>query len=271
MRILLFFVCAVLGAAQSPVAQLINVSRPGKTGYQIGDRFRIVITGQRNQPISVRTTILGRTDWGPVIAQTDDGGQWSTTGQFEKSDFGDWSEAWTVGGKLASPVTGFSVGAPCLPGGQHSVAYLGAPRVETCETKEGTQSFGTPSYGDPFRTPDGRMIPGRTRSNMTAEQYHMGILESLILNWQSGLSPGFYGDEAAAHIVNLIGVNALSEREMQNAVLLIHAAFEKPNRIPQTARDPTATLSLLRNFANAAQEAGLKQQIAETINYVQLQ
>jgi hypothetical protein len=271
MRILLIFFCAVLGAAQNPVAQLINVSRPGATGFQVGDRFRVEITGDPDQLVSVRTTMTGRTDWGPVIGQTDGNGHWSTTGQFEKNDFGDWSEAWTVGGKLASPVIGFSVGAPCIPGGQHSMAYLGSPRVETCETAEGTQSLVTPSEGDPFRTPDGRTIPGRSRLDMTAEQYRMRRLESLILNWQSGSFSGFYGDEAAAHITKLIGLNALSEREMQNAVLLIHAAFEKPNRTPGPWTSPTATLSLLQNLANATQYPTLKQQIAETINYVQLQ
>jgi hypothetical protein len=163
MRILLILVCAVLGAAQSSVARLTNISRPGKADFQVGDRFQVMITGAPDQPVSVRTTMTGRTDWGPVIGQTDDNGHWSITGQIEKIDFGDWSETWTVGGKLASPVVDFSVSAPSLAEGQHLMVYLGAPRIETCETAKGTQSFATPSDGDPFRTPDGRIVPGRRR------------------------------------------------------------------------------------------------------------
>jgi hypothetical protein len=69
----------------------------------------------------------------------------------------------------------------------------------------------------------------------------------------------------------MIGTNGLTEKEMHNAVEIIHAAFEKPSRIPRAARDPTATLVLLQKFANEAQEESLKSQIAGTINYVQLQ
>src|ERR1700761_2586290 len=89
---------AVPLAAQSPVVHLNNITRPGSTNFEVGDRFEIVISGGRNQPVSVRTTMHGRTDWSPVIGWTDTGGRWSTSGEFEKSDFGDWDEAWTVEG-----------------------------------------------------------------------------------------------------------------------------------------------------------------------------
>ena len=79
------------------MVRLINAARPGSTDFQIGDRFEIVIPGAADQPVSVRTTRDGRTDWGPVIGRSDISGRWSTTGEFTKSDFGNWSEAWTVG------------------------------------------------------------------------------------------------------------------------------------------------------------------------------
>src|SRR5438309_419027 len=114
MRVLLFLVVAIIpAAAQSPVVRLTNVTRPASTEFQIGDRFEIVIPGAADQLVSVRTTMNGRTDWGPVIGRTDISGRWSTTGEFTKSDYGNWSEAWTVGDKLANPVVDFSVGAPC--------------------------------------------------------------------------------------------------------------------------------------------------------------
>src|ERR1035438_3621354 len=106
-------------------------------------------------------------------------GRWSTGGQFEKSDFGGWREIWTVGGKLASPAIQFSVNAPCLPGGQGQSVISGPNIILSCETTEGTQTFVTPSLSDPFRTPDGRLIPGR-RTEETPGQYHTGIIQDLI-------------------------------------------------------------------------------------------
>jgi hypothetical protein len=104
MRILLVFVSAVSpAAAQSPLVRLVNASRPSSQDFQVGDRFEILITGAPKQPVSVRTTMHGRTDWGPIIGSTDDNGRWSTAGKFDKSDFGSWTEVWTVGGKRPLP------------------------------------------------------------------------------------------------------------------------------------------------------------------------
>jgi hypothetical protein len=211
----------------------------------------------------------GRTDWGSVIGWTDISGRCSTTGQFEKGDFGDWGEVWTVGGKLAKPAVHFSVGAPCLKGGQGFVMVSGPNMVLTCETAEGHQAFGTPTDTEPFRTPDGRLVSGRTRSNMSAEQYHAEIMQSLVISRANDAASGKLGDEAGALIVKIIGANALDEDETRNVLSIIRAAFERPDRIPQAAKDPTRTLSLLRSLADSADEQRLKQQIAETIAYVQ--
>ena len=116
MRVLLILTLGLIpAAAQIPSARLVNLSRPVSNVVQIGDRFEIQITGAPRQPISVRTARQGRTDWGPVIASTDLIGRWSTT-EFEKSDFGGWSEIWTVG-KVATPAIQFNVQALCLPSG----------------------------------------------------------------------------------------------------------------------------------------------------------
>ena len=163
MRVPLLLVLAIIpAAAQSPLVRLLNASRPISRDFQVGDRFEILITGAPSQPVSVRTSMHGRTDWSPIIGSTDSTGRWSTGGQFEKSDFGGWREIWTVGGKLASPAIQFSVNAPCLPGGQGRSSISGPNIILSCETTEGTQTFVTPSLSDPFRTPDGRLIPGRS-------------------------------------------------------------------------------------------------------------
>src|SRR4029077_3964103 len=103
-------------------------------------------------------------------------------GQFEKSDFGDWTEVWTVGGKLANPVVQFFVAAPCLKGGQAFLSQMGQNVIEQCETTQGPQTFQTPNSEDSFRTPDGRLVSGKMRSNMTAEQYRAEVMQNLIIS-----------------------------------------------------------------------------------------
>lgn len=279
MRILLVLGLSVIPVlAQTPSVRLLNVSRPGSRVFQIGDRFEVVITGPPNQPISVRTMMHGRTDWGPVIASTDSTGRWSTAGQFEKSDFGDWNEVWTVGGKLASPTIQLWVGAPCMPGGDGAMISTGPSRTVFCETAKGRQVFTTPSDSDAFRTLDGRLVPGRA-AEQTQEQYHKEILEDFILRTgeESGgaraalqSSRGGLGDETADLIRTLVGVNALNEEQTRNVLALLRAAFEKPETIAPSAKYPGRTLLFLHHLADAAEQDSLKQEIAETIAWFQL-
>src|SRR5437879_7191685 len=127
MRVSLLLVLAIIpAAAQNPLVQLRNTGHLISRDFQVGDRYEILISGPPNQPISVRTTRQGHTDWSPIIGSTDATGRWSSTGQFEKSDFGGWSEIWTVGGKLASPGMQFSVTAPCLPD-KHGQTFVSGP------------------------------------------------------------------------------------------------------------------------------------------------
>jgi hypothetical protein len=275
MRVLLILALAIVpAAAQTPLVYLINVSRPSSPTFEIGDRFEIVIAGAPGQPVSVRTTRQGHTDWGPAVGSTDSTGRWSTSGQFEKSDFGDWSAVWTVGGTLASPAFHFGVNAPCLRGA-YAMTWVSGPNVAlACDTAEGRQTFVTPSLPDPFRTPDGRLANARI-SEQTAEQYHMELLQYFIttgtdpdrLALQS--SRGGLGDETADLVSTLIGVNALSEDETRNLLAIIQAAFEKPETIQPSARTPARTLLLLRHLADSAARDTLKREIAETIAYVQ--
>jgi hypothetical protein len=277
MRVSLLLVLAIIpAAAQSPLARLLNVSRPTSSNFQIGDRFEILITGAPNQPVSVRTAMHGRTDWGPILGSTDSTGRWSVSGQFEKRDFGDWNQVWTVGGKLASPAIRFSVNAPCLPGGQGFASVSGPNLVLTCETADRRQTFVTPSFSDPFRTPDGRLVPGRA-TQQTPEQYHTEILQNFITSPEKEMkdarislqsSTGGLGDETADLISTLIGVNGLSEDEIRNSLAILRAAFEKPETIQPLAKTPARTLLLLWHLADFAVQESLKQEIAETIAYV---
>jgi hypothetical protein len=270
MRVLLILAAAGLAAlAQSPVVRLTNATRPGVQEFQIGDRFEIVVTGAADQPVSVRTMRMGQTDWGPVIGRTDGSGRWSTSGKFEKVDFGAWSQLWTVGGKLADPRLVVFVGAP-RPKGAASLVSVSGPNISmTCETAEGRQVFSTPSAAEPFRTPDGRVIPGRLQADRTAEQYQAEIMESLIAGWESGRKVRQPGDEAGTLITRIIGPNALDGSETRNVLSIVRAAFEKPERIPEEAKAPSGTLLLLENLANSTVREDLKTEILETVAFVQ--
>lgn len=193
------------------------------------------------------------------------------TGQFEEGDFGDWSEVWTVGGKLANPVAHFTVSAPCLQGGQASLFRSGPNWGMSCETAAGPQTFGTGSDAEPFRTLDGRVIPGRSRSNETAEQYHAEIIEHFITSGAKDVGAWCLGDEAGDLVMKMIGVNALAEDETRSVLSIVHSAFEKPDCIAQAAKDPSRTLLLLRHLADLTAQESLKQQIAETMAWVQAQ
>lgn len=270
----IFMFALIPATAQSPLVHLVNLSRPFTSELQPGDRFEIQITAAPHQPISVRTIRQGQTDWGPVIGSTDSTGRWSTVGQFEKTDFGAWTEIWTVGGKLATPDIQFYVKAPCLPGVRSLVFISGPNEMLICGTAD-AQSFATPSLSDPFRTPDGRVIPGRP-AEQTQEQYHMQILTDVITandpeaaRISLSSSKGALGDGTADLIGKMIGANALSVRQAQNVLALIRTAFEKPERIAPDSREPTATLVLLRRLAELTDDDNLKQQIAETTSYVQ--
>ena len=272
MRVLTILAVSIAPAiAQHPLVQLTNVTRTAGKDFQIGDKFEIVVSGAPNQPVSVRTTVKGRTDWSPVIGRTDFNGRWSTAGQFDNADLGGWSEAWTVGGKLAEPTLRFSVSAPCLKGGQGSAAGSGPNWVLTCDTADGRRTFATRSDSDPFRTPDGRVIPGRTPSELTREQYRMEIVEHLLGSGESEMRSGLLGDESGELLTAMIGPNALSEEESRNALVIIRNAFENPERIPQAAKNPSRTLLFLRNLADSTDQEPLKKQIAETIAWLQAQ
>jgi hypothetical protein len=270
MRIALILVLAIAPAwAQMPLVQLLNSSHPG-SDFLVGDRFEIVITAGPNQPVSVRTMTQGRTDWSPVIGTTDSTGRWSTSGQFEKRDFGGGWEIWTVGGKLASPAIEFSVKAPCLPGG-HSQSFSSGPNVVlSCETTEGTRTFATPGSEDPFLTADGRLVGGPS-SMQTQEQYFGKMLGYFMANGMGATpvafqsSHGGLGDETAGIVSKLIGVNALKEEETRNLLAILRAAFEKPETMLPAAREPLRTLVLLHHLADITDPGPLKQEITETI------
>jgi hypothetical protein len=82
-------------------------------------------------------------------------------------------------------------------------------------------------------------------------------------------SRGDLGDETADLISKLIGDNALTEDETRNSLAIVRAAFEKPENIQPTAKEPTRTLLLLRHLADITDPSNLEREINETIAYFQ--
>jgi hypothetical protein len=268
MRLLFIFALVSVGVfAQSPAARIINATRPGSADYQVGDRWQILVSGAANKPVSVRTMRQGRTDWGPVIGSTDSSGRWSVTGRFEKADYGGWSEVWTVGGKAANPVVSFSVTAPCIPGRTQLYGQSGAfSEFLICDTGSGPETF-TPS-ADPFRTPDGRAIPDPMPSTETAEQYRMGIMQSLISTGNTEASK--LDAEAGDLVMKMTGVNALTPAEIRNVLLIVRAAYSQIQFRAGEAQKP-GMLLLLQRLDGETDQPGLKREISEMIDFVRVQ
>jgi hypothetical protein len=262
----IFIVFVTSLAAQNAAVKITNASRPGSTDFQVGDRFEVVVTGAPNLPVSVRTMRQGRTDWGPVVAYTDAGGRWSTQGQFEKQDFGQWSETWTVGGRVANPVIVVSVTGACLPGGQRLLSGSGPNVALFCNTATGQQSFVTPSTGDSFRTPDGRVIPGRVRSSETADESHANMMSETITGGH--IRPGKMLSGSVSSISQIIGVNALTDKEIQTVIAITHAAFEGQYRAKNAI---PSLVALLQHLTSETGQPSLKEQLSETIAFVQNQ
>jgi hypothetical protein len=73
----------------------------------------------------------------------------------------------------------------------------------------------------------------------------MGILQELITSERQQTGPislwssrGARGDETAELITNLIDVNALSEAEVRNVLVIIRGAFERPETLAPGTKYP---------------------------------
>jgi len=268
MKIAVFLaITAFTAAAQTPTAKLANLSRPDSSDFQVGDRYQVVVTGAPNLPVSVRTMRQGRTDWGPVIGYTDAVGRYAVEGQFEKQDFGDWREIWTAGGRVASPVVELSVKGQCLPGG-HALMNVSGPNVGlSCDTSIGPQSFVTPSDGDSFRTPDGRVIEGHQRSAMTAEDLRTEVVAHAITG-EGNVRQSKMLSAAISSISQIVGANALSEKETRNVIAIAHAAFEGQYRAMKAKPE---LIAFLQHLEKQTDQLALQQQLADTVAFVEAQ
>ena len=62
---------------------------------------------------------------------------------------------------------------------------------------------------------------------------------------------------------------SLNEDETRNSLAIVRAAFEKPENIQPTAKEPSRTLLMLHHLADITDPGNLKREIDETIAYFQ--
>jgi hypothetical protein len=112
-------------------AAILNTSRPGQP-FQVGDSWKLVVTGTSNQPVSGTASQDGQSLGTTPYGSTDANGQLVLTGSMDASTVGNWSELWTVG-TVSAPVLTFSVSAapgqppPSGGGGGANNQTTGAP------------------------------------------------------------------------------------------------------------------------------------------------
>jgi hypothetical protein len=94
-------------------ATLVNSSRSGQP-FQVGDNFRLVITGSPNQPVTGSATQNGVSSGTQSYGTTDATGQKVLTGTMDASTVGNWNEVWKVGAGVAANIS-FSVSQPGAP------------------------------------------------------------------------------------------------------------------------------------------------------------
>ena len=90
-----------------------------------------------------------------------------------------------------------------------------------------------------------------------------------VLDENASLGTGMNGDAAGRAIWMRIGPNALADEETVRLLGIVRAAYRKPETILPEDREPVNTLELLRRLVEIAETERLKQQIRETIAYVQ--
>jgi hypothetical protein len=118
-----------------------NLTR-ASSGLQVGDTWRIDITGPPNSPVAVTSTQNGKSLGTTPMGKTDASGRYSLTASADASTVGDWREMWTVG-TAAAPLLAFTVAAASAQtsGGGSSA---GAPAGSGSGSGAGSGSGSTP-------------------------------------------------------------------------------------------------------------------------------
>lgn len=99
----------------NPQVTIANLSRPGQTGgFQVGDRWRITVTGAApNTQVLAKGGMVGEDATTPM-GQTDSNGIWVFAGNMGGGDVGAWREHFEVGGRATGDIA-FTVAVATVP------------------------------------------------------------------------------------------------------------------------------------------------------------
>jgi len=97
----------------------------------------------------------------------------------------------------------------------------------------------------------------------------MEIMQSMVIG-SGDAQPGKIAAEASNLIPRIIGVNALTEQEIRKVLAIVRAAYEPGPFLAKEEVKPGMIL-LLQQVAAMAASAGLKDEIAGTIDFVRVQ
>ncbi|HXE11951.1 MAG TPA: VCBS repeat-containing protein [Bryobacteraceae bacterium] len=97
-------------SAATPTIALTNLTHPDLApNFEVGDTYRMTITGPPNEPVSVVQTFNGGTSQ-QTFGNTDAYGHMTVDYVEQTGNIGSYTQVWSVGGIQASPAVSFMVG-----------------------------------------------------------------------------------------------------------------------------------------------------------------
>ena len=97
-----------MAAFKPATASIVNLTRPGSSYFQVGDRWQVRVSGYENMHVCVTAKHPdGKSDTA-CYGSTDGSGLFTMTGTMDESTVGHWEETWQVGSSDA-PAFSFDV------------------------------------------------------------------------------------------------------------------------------------------------------------------
>ena len=117
---------AAAAAGLPPTVTIQNLTSGSSSQFNIGDQWRLTITGPANPQVTGSSTQNGQSNPAAPFGSTDSSGRAVLTGSMSSDTVGNWSEQWFVGGQPAGSVS-FTVAAPAAAPAPASSSSAPAP------------------------------------------------------------------------------------------------------------------------------------------------
>ena len=134
-------------AQPTATVKLSNLTRPGSSGFYVGEQFLLEVHGPASQPVA-DTAVHDGASSTTIHGQTDGAGNWSIRGTMTADHLGQWQETWKVGTIQATPVLSFTVSAAPAP----ATPPAPTPPAETRTIIGGPDGQAVPGFFDTILT-----------------------------------------------------------------------------------------------------------------------